>query len=71
MKQNKQTNKNPQLAKSEIILFLPLAFQHGSSLIQLTFGHAVASNFAAHCFQVATYPEYSSVLRETNHGPCY
>lgn len=38
---------------------LPPALQPESSLTQTSFGHVVASKLAAHCFQVATCPEYS------------
>lgn len=50
---------------------LPPALQPESSLTQTPFGHVVASNPVAHCFQVATCPEYSLALTETKHGPGY
>lgn len=50
---------------------LPPALQPEFSLTQTSFGHVVASNPVAHCFQGAACPEYSLVLTETKHSPCH
>lgn len=64
-------DKDCNLVLVKQLCLLPLILQPESSLTQTSFGHAVASNLVAHCFQGAACPEYSLVLIETKHGPCY